>query len=327
MNGLGGNCIMPISSNALDGLSKSVRITEVCPRDGFQNVKEFIPTPIKIEIVDRLIEAGVRRMEVTSFVHPKAVPQMADAADVVSHVKASGKPVELVALTPNLKGVQRAVECGLDTVSYVISVSEAHNKANINRTVQESLTELAAIREAFPALKIVLSAATVFGCPFDGRTPIDNVLQLLQDALALGVGSVTLCDTIGVANPLQTMDVVQAVRRRFPALDIGLHMHNTQGMALANMFAGYVSGVDRFETACGGLGGCPFAPGAAGNAATEDALNMFHRMGVTTGLRLEGLLDAVAVLKESVDPCGSSCLSAARTYSEFDFYRPVVSGR
>ncbi len=323
MNGALAMSDMSMPPNGFSDLPKTVRITEVCPRDGFQNVKEFIPTPLKVDIVDRLMKAGVRRMEITSFVHPKAIPQMADAAEVVARAKAGGTPIELVALTPNLKGVQRAAECGLDTVSYVISVSEAHNKANINRTVQESLAELAEIRNAFPAIKIILSAATVFGCPFNGQTPVDNVLRLLQDALELGVDSVTLCDTIGVANPLQTMDVVRTVKRRFPSLDIGLHMHNTHGMALANMFAGFILGVDRFETACGGLGGCPFAPGAAGNAATEDAVNMFHRMGVETGLRLEGLLDAVSALKKSVDPCGSSCLSAARTYSEFEFYRPA----
>lgn len=303
-------------------MGKFIQLTEVGPRDGFQNIKQPIPTELKIRIIDHLIAAGAKNIEITSMVSPKAIPQMSDAKQVIAHVLENHPTITPWVLVPNNRGAQLAVENHISHVNYVISVSPAHNSANINRTHQQSLDELAAIRQAHPDLEISLSFATAFGCPFIGATSTDTLLEMIRFAGDLGIHHITLCDTIGVANPLQTADLLQRVSARFPYLDIGLHMHNTHGMALANMMAGLQNGVTRFETAVGGLGGCPFAPGAAGNAATEDAVNMFSRMGFDCGISLDTLLEVSALIRESIEPALLSNLSRARTYREFDFYPP-----
>ncbi|MCC8193826.1 MAG: hydroxymethylglutaryl-CoA lyase [Deltaproteobacteria bacterium] len=301
-------------------LPQSVRITDITGRDGFQNVKTWIPTETKKAVLSQLVEAGVTAMEATSFVSPKAIPQMADAAEIVAHMLENHPGVTLVALVPNLKGAQRAAECGVRHIAYIISASVAHNKANINRTHEESLADLAAIAEACPGLEITLSMPTVFGCPFTGEVMLDTVLYLLDESLKRGAAKITLCDTIGVANPVQVKHVVRGVLDRFPGRDIGVHLHDTHGMGLANTFAALEMGIDRFETAAGGLGGCPFAPGAAGNTPTEDTVNMLNRMGVRTGIDLEKYLRAVATVKDGVEAPLPGHLHAARTYAEFSFY-------
>ncbi len=299
---------------------QKIRVVDITGRDGFQNVKEWIPTEMKKKVLDQLAAAGVDKMEATSFVSPKAIPQMADAAEIVAHMREKHPKVDLVVLAPNLKGVQKAAECGVTEVSYVISVSAAHNKANINRTHDESLADLAAIVEACPTVSINLSMSTVFGCPFNGETPIDRVLWLIGESVKRGAKTVTLCDTIGVANPMQVRDVVTSVQKAFPTLDFALHLHDTHGMGLANTYSALQCGVKRFETAAGGLGGCPFAPGAAGNTSTEDMLNMLHRMGIATGINIDKYLEAVATVREHVNPGIPGRLAAARTYGEFCFY-------
>lgn len=298
----------------------NVRITDVTPRDGLQNIKEWIPTEIKIELINALASAGVPKIEATSFVSPKAIPQMADAVEIVAHVRKNLPQVELVALAPNFRGAENASKAGVPEISYVISASAAHNKANINRTHEESLNDLAAITQAFPDLAVNLSMSTVFGCPFDGEVPIKQVVWLLGESIRRGLSSVTLCDTIGVGNPVQVKDVITAVRGAFPDFPVALHLHDTHGMGLANTLAALEMGIARFETAAGGLGGCPFAPGAAGNTSTEDTVNMLHRMGIKTGIDLEKLLGAVAVIKEKITSTVPGRLSSARTYSEFCFY-------
>ncbi|WLI77363.1 hydroxymethylglutaryl-CoA lyase [Kosakonia sp. H02] len=300
-------------------MSKIIQITEVGPRDGFQNIKSPIPTDLKITVIDNLIDAGLKHIEITSLVSPKAIPQMADAQQVIRHVLNTHPDITPWVLVPNGRGAQLAQDYQVKNINYVVSVSPAHNKANINRTHQESLEDLYKIRHAFPALNITLSLATVFGCPFIGATDVNSMLDIIKFAHDLGINRVTLCDTIGVANPRQTARILQTVQLKFPDMDFGLHMHNTHGMALANMLAGYQNGITRFETAVGGLGGCPFAPGAAGNSATEDAVNMFNRMGLHTGISVEALLKVSAGIRETIEPCLLSSLSRARTYSEFDF--------
>jgi hydroxymethylglutaryl-CoA lyase len=281
-----------------------VEIVEVGPRDGFQNVKTMIPTAVKQEIVDAVIAAGVKAMEVTSFVHPKAIPQMADAADVVRATLASpaARDVRLFALVPNLTGAKKAYECGLREITCVISVSEKHNLANVNRTPEQSLADLAAIIAELPGLKVRLAAATVFGCPFAGSVPVEDVLRLVKSALAAGVKSVTLCDTIGVGNPRQVHEISRQVLAAAGGVPVALHLHDTRGMGLANTLAGLEAGIAIFETSVGGLGGCPFAPGAAGNTATEDTVNMLHAMGVDTGIDLGKYLAAVEIVKAKVQP-------------------------
>lgn len=300
-------------------MSDFITITEVGPRDGFQNIKTPIPTEMKIRVIDELVKAGIQSMEITSMVSPKAIPQMSDARLIIDHVLTNHPHIRPFVLVPNIKGAQLSYDCNVRNVNYVISVSPAHNKANINRTIQESLDDLYKIRHEYPDLNISLSLATVFGCPFIGETSIAGMLDIIQFALDHDITSVTLCDTIGVANPGQTRFILDSIYNAFTGLDIGLHMHNTHGMALANMLVGLQSGITRFETAIGGLGGCPFAPGAAGNAATEDAVNMFNRMGLQTNISLDGLLNVVHRVRENIEPNLLSSLSRARTYSEFNF--------
>ncbi|MBJ9162942.1 hydroxymethylglutaryl-CoA lyase [Citrobacter farmeri] len=300
-------------------MSTFIQITEVGPRDGFQNIKTFIPTDLKIKIIDRLVEAGIGAMEITSMVSPKAIPQMRDAREVIQHVLTAHPHIIPSVLVPNVKGASLASEAGIKNINYVVSVSPAHNKANINRTHAESLEDLYNIRHTFTDMTITLSLATVFGCPFIGETSHETLMDMIKFADDLGISAITLCDTIGVANPTQTLSVLRGIQQKFPKMDIGLHLHNTHGMALACMFVGVQSGITRFETAVGGLGGCPFAPGAAGNAATEDAVNMFNRMGLDTGISLPDLLEIANLIRSTIEPTLLSSLSRARTYGEFDF--------
>ncbi|MDR3176473.1 MAG: hydroxymethylglutaryl-CoA lyase [Desulfovibrio sp.] len=301
-------------------LPRQVQVTDITGRDGFQNIREWIPTERKIAVLDLLVEAGVRKMEATAFVSPKAVPQMADAQSIAGHMRAAHPEVELVALAPNLRGAENAVAAGVGEISYVISASEAHNKANVNRSHAESLADLEEITQRFPDLRVNLSMSTVFGCPFSGETPVSQVLRLLDEALRRGAVSVSLCDTIGVANPSQVQAVVEAVRAKHPGLAPALHLHDTHGMGLANTLAALQSGITRFETAAGGLGGCPFAPGAAGNTSTEDMVNMLQRMGISTGIDLNKLLQAACLIKGKINPALTGRLAGARTYAEFDFF-------
>jgi hydroxymethylglutaryl-CoA lyase len=297
-------------------LPPRIEIIEVGPRDGFQNIKTFIPTEVKREILDAVIAAGVKTIEVTSFVHPKAIPQMADAAEIARAAAArqAADGLRLFALVPNLTGARKAYDCGLREVTCVISASERHNLANINRTREQSLHDLAAIAAELPDLKIRLAAATSFGCPFAGPVPEKDVFSIIEASLAAGVRSVALCDTIGVGNPLQVYTLSRQFLGAFPGVPVGLHLHDTRGMGLANTLAGLEAGIATFETAIGGLGGCPFAPGAAGNTATEDLLNMLRAMGVETGVDLDRYLAAVSLVKEKIQPQLTGHMASACAY-------------
>lgn len=300
----------------------TVTILDVTTRDGFQIQKDWIPTEFKTKVIDALVASGVSSLEVASFVSPKAVPQMADAADIVAHMNKTHPEVSYSVLTPNLRGAENAQKAGAVNVNYVISASAAHNEANIRRTHEESLADLKAIIAALPSLKINVALATVFGCPFSGPVPTKVTVGLIEAILKMGVSSVTLADTIGVANPLQTRAVLRAVTGAFPDLDIRLHMHDTHGMGLANMAAALEEGITVFETAAGGLGGCPFAPGAAGNTATEDAVNMFHRMGIATGIDLPAYLSVVSMIRENIDAPLPGRFATARSFEEYCFFDP-----
>lgn len=280
---------------------EKIRIIDVGPRDGFQNVKTFIDTETKLLIIEGLYQAGIRAMEVTSFVSPRAIPQMADAARVAEAVIGRYGDLRAIALIPNLKGAQNAWNAGIREAACVISASEAHNKANINRTVKESLENLESIRRAFPDLELHLDAATAFGCPFAGEVSAEAVLSLIGSAQQMGINKVTLCDTIGAANPAQVKELLGEVTARYPKLELTLHFHNTRGMGLANIFAATEMGIRNFETSVGGLGGCPFAPGADGNTATEDTVHMLEQMGYDTGIDLTKLLGVVEYTGRHVD--------------------------
>lgn len=301
-------------------LPQKARIVDVTTRDGFQNIAGWIPTEFKIKVLDGLLRAGISSLEISSFVSPKAIPQMADAADLTKYMLEKHPGADFSVLAPNLRGAQNAAEAGARKINYVISASAAHNEANIRRTHEESLADLAAITEALPQLTVNLALATTFGCPFSGQVPTSVSLGLIRQALERGAASITLADTIGVANPVQVRTVIRKVQDTFPDLDLRVHMHDTHGMGLANMATALEEGITIFETAAGGLGGCPFAPGAAGNTATEDAVNMFYRMGVDTGVDLEKYVEVVTLIRENLSAPLPGRFSSARSYKEFCFF-------
>ena len=293
----------------------AVTLNEVGPRDGFQNVATFIPTSDKIAIIDSLVAAGLKDFELTSFVSPKAIPQLADAAEVCRTVIGKyGDKINASALVPNLKGAQSACESGVREVACVISVSASHNKANINRSHEESLAELAKIVESLPDMKVRVDLATAFACPFEGWTPIESVYTLTEKVVQLGISNIVLADTIGVATPDRVFQLSAGIRQKFPAISFSLHIHDTRGMGLANTLSGLTAGITTFETSIAGLGGCPFAPGAAGNTATEDLVNMLSGMNIETGVNLEKLISTVQLVTEKVDAKTNSHMSQSKLY-------------
>ncbi|MDK2867874.1 MAG: hydroxymethylglutaryl-CoA lyase [Clostridiales bacterium] len=282
---------------------KDVSITEVGPRDGFQNIKTFIETEDKLEIIRRMIDSGVKHLEVTSFVHPKWVPQMRDAETVVSSIRtyAAAKDLELIALVPNKFGALKAKAAGVDAITYVISVSEAHNKANVNRTIDESFEAFEGIAGEMGKVKIRLALATTFGCPFNEVVPVERIVSIAERGLRAGADKVILADTIGVADPMKVERILKAVTAQIDPSKLIVHFHDTRGMALANTLVALNAGIRNFEAASGGLGGCPFAPGAAGNVAMEDLLNMLHAMGYQTSISPEGIAHVVEAIAQKVD--------------------------
>ena len=272
---------------------RSIDIIEVGPRDGFQNLCDYMPADRKIGFIDDLVEAGVRHMQITSFVSPKAIPQMKDAREVAESCLTKYPELDLFALVPNFRGAQTAHDVGMKKVTNVISLSKSHNKANINRTHDESFSELERIMSSFPDMEVELDVATAFGCPFEGKY-IDqtNLLTFLRRAWDLGIRTFDLCDTVGLADPGQVRGVMKAVRAEFPGARIEVHIHDTRGMGLVNTLAAIEEGADGVQSTLGGLGGCPFAPGASGNTSTEDLVYMLSQMGIETGISFEKILRA-----------------------------------
>lgn len=267
-----------------------INLLECGPRDGWQNLKQMLPIEEKKHIIDGLVDAGVTMLEATSFVSPKAIPQMADAAELARYVLAAHPDITTYALVPNYRGVQNAWNAGVRHLTYVISVSESHNKANINRTHQQSFDELRRIFDDFPQADICVELATTFGCPFEGIPEISRVVDFVGQVYALGSRSICLADTIGIADPRQVRRTIQAVREAFPGVAWQVHIHDTRGMGMVDTLAAIESGVDTVQSTLGGLGGCPFAPGASGNTATEDLVYMLQRMGYDTGIDFDKLL-------------------------------------
>lgn len=296
-------------------LPASVSITEVGPRDGFQNVKTFIPTADKVAIIEGLIAAGLKNFELTSFVSPKAIPQLADAVDVCRTILAKyNGQINGSALVPNLRGAQSAWDAGIREVACVISVSTSHNRANINRTHDESIADLAKMLESLPGMTVRVDLATAFACPFEGWVQPEAVGALAKRIHQLGVKKIVLADTIGVATPDRVYALSTYMRQNFPDVDLALHLHDTRGMGLSNTLAGLMAGITAFETSIAGLGGCPFAPGAAGNTATEDMINMMRDMNIATGVSREKLLDVVGLVGEKVEAPINSHLAKAKLY-------------
>jgi hydroxymethylglutaryl-CoA lyase len=282
-------------------MDKRIFIHDVVARDGLQIEPQWVPTEQKIELIDRLSATGVAKIEATSFVSPKAVPNLRDAAEVMAGI-ARNPAVSYVALVPNARGAERALAADVDEMVLVVSVSETHNRANVRRTVAQSFAGFAEVFDvARGSGKAITGAlATSFGCPFEGVIPEQQVLDGVARYVDLGVAGVTLADTTGMANPRQVEALVRRVRERWPELELALHFHNTRGMGLANVLAGLSPGVVRYEGCLGGLGGCPFAPGATGNICTEDLVHMLQSMGYATGVDLDLLLAASRRLGEIV---------------------------
>jgi hydroxymethylglutaryl-CoA lyase len=269
---------------------KAVAICDVGTRDGFQAEHAFVPTATKIEIIDAIVAAGVRKLEVTSFVSPRAVPQMADAAEVLAGIgKTSG--AEFVCLVPNLRGAENAIRAGARSILLFVSASETHNGTNVNRPIAASLDGFRAIMDlaAGHGLTVHGSISTAFGCPFEGDVPPARVAEVARAMHAMGIGHVALGDTTGMGTPPIVRAAVQAVRDACPELRLALHFHNTRGLGLVNIVAGLELGVTDYEGSIGGLGGCPFAPGATGNVCTEDVVNLMHELGIETGIDLDAL--------------------------------------
>jgi len=282
---------------------KKIKIIEVGPRDGFQNIKKYIPLQTKIEIISLLIKSGIRNIEITSFVSPKAVPQMKDSEQVARIVKSKNtQNINIIALVPNLYGAKLAKDLKVDCINFVVSTSEKHNMANMNRTIAESLDELKEIikyyRQDKNSPQIKMGIATAFGCPFEGFQPVSKVLGIVNKAVEAGVRSFNFADTIGCANPAQVKRFWEGFLANSPKdINYGIHFHDTQGLGLANVIASLEYPIKWVESSFGGFGGCPFAPGAAGNIATEDLVNMLESMEIKTdNINKEILIKAVEIL-------------------------------
>lgn len=266
-------------------------VQEVAPRDGLQIEPTWVATTDKIALVDGLSQAGFTRIEAGSFVSPKAIPALRDGEEVFRGI-ARRAGVTYVALVPNLKGAQRAIAAGADEINLVMSASQTHNRANMRMSCEASLAgfgEIVAFAAQHP-VSLNATVATTFGCPFEGRIDEDRVLEIVAHYLALGIPNVTLADTTGMANPVQVRRIVTRALALLPACALTLHFHNTRGLGLVNVLAAYEAGARRFDAALGGLGGCPFAPGASGNICTEDLVNLCDEVGIDTGIDLPHLI-------------------------------------
>lgn len=282
-------------------MARKIEIVEVGPRDGFQNLCDFIPTEEKLEFIDGLADAGIRHIQITSFVSPKAIPQMRDAGEVAAETLLRHPDLDVFALVPNLRGAQSARDSGLKKVSNVISLSESHNRANIRRTHEESFAELDKILQTVPDLKVSIDVATAFGCPFEGKTSVDKLLDFIANAYEKGIREFTLCDTTGMANPAQVRETIKKVTESFPEAVFQAHIHDTRNMGMVNTLAAIEAGLDYVQTTLGGLGGCPFAPGASGNTSTEDLAYMLNEMGFDTGVDHAKLIALARREKERIN--------------------------
>ena len=295
-------------------LPDRVRIREVGPRDGFQNEPEVIATDDKVALIDCLARTGVKRLEVTSFVRADVIPQLADGPEVLARIDPP-EDVSLSVLIPNEKGLEKALEHRdrFHEVNCFLSASETHNRKNVNRSIEESLSGLERVLATARAegLRCEGVIATSFGCPYEGHVPPERVYEIARRLAAAGAGEVGFGDTTGMANPVQVRRFFEGAFAALEGVELTAHFHNTRGQGLANVYAAYEAGVRSFESSFGELGGCPVPAGATGNVATEDVVSMLHEMGVETGVSLDRLLEAARAAQEVLGrPLGSHVLTA-----------------
>lgn len=281
-------------------MKQRIYFNEVVTRDGFQMEPEFVPTDTKVELIDKLSQCGYAKIEVTSFTSAKAIPMLRDAEEVMGRIQRAPN-VEYTVLVPNVRGAERAMDVKPDEFNLVMSTSETHNLANLRMPREKSFSALRDVIENFGALvPINVSLSACFGCPMEGDVSQQEVMKWSQRFADLGVRGLTICDTTGMAQPSKVAAMCEVLQKQFPNLQLTLHFHNTRGMGLANVLASVQTGIERFDGSLGGLGGCPYAPGASGNICSEDAIHMLEAMGYDTGIDLKRLLQSARHLPEIV---------------------------
>ncbi|MEW4982630.1 MAG: hydroxymethylglutaryl-CoA lyase [Cycloclasticus sp.] len=288
-----------------------VRIVEVSPRDGLQNIKTEVSSKVKLELINKLCNAGVKDLEVTSFVSPKWVPQMADAADIMAGLQARDQ-TQYIVLTPNLQGLERAIESGAKEVAIFAAASETFSKKNTNCSIEESLQRFAPLMVKAKELGIRVRGYTscVLGCPYEGDVAVSEVVRVTEALINMGCYEVSLGDTIGIGTPVKARKMIEAVLEKVPAEKLALHFHDTRGQALANILACLEYGISNIDASVAGLGGCPYAKGASGNVSTEDVVYMLHGMGIETGVNLEKLVAAGHYITEQIGCSNNSKVGA-----------------
>ncbi len=282
----------------ISNLPENVRIVEVGPRDGLQNERVRLSVEQNVMLIELLAKAGMKDIEAGSFVHPKWIPQMANTAQVFKRIK-KRKNVRYWALVPNMRGLENAIKVGVTHVAVFVSSSESHNKSNINRTIDETLAQLKEVLEVAKKELLTTRAyiSTVFGCPYEGKVDFKRVMEITDFFLQTGVSQVSLGDTTGMGNPLQIRKNLNTALDRFHADKLALHLHDTRGLGLANAFVGLEAGITTFDTSIGGMGGCPYAPGASGNLGSEDLIHMLDVSDIKTNINIESLLKISRLLE------------------------------
>lgn len=295
------------SARGLDLPSKAV-IWEVAPRDGFQAINDkWIPTEQKVSIIRSLAKTGIKNIEITSFVHPKAIPQLKDSYEVVKACQ-DLEEINFRALVPNLKGAERAIDAGIKKIKLMLSATDSHSISNANCKTQEAQAGFLPIIEFAHKNGVMVggSISVAFGCPFEGKVPQERIDQIVSQYKSMGVKEISLADSTGAGNPKQIYEMLGHLRKNFPDILFTLHLHNTRGLAITNAVAALQQGVHHFDSSIAGLGGCPYLPGATGNVATEDLVHVFHEMGIDTGINLSNVIETAREVNKLLNEAGES---------------------
>jgi hydroxymethylglutaryl-CoA lyase len=302
-----------------------VNIVDVGPRDGFQAEQTFIPTELKIRVIDALSAAGVRKIETTAFVHPKAVPQMADAREVLRGIERTAG-VSYTVLVPNTRGAELALEQDIDGIRLVVCASETFNERNVRMSIEESIRDCEAIVKLASGgdVPVEVAIGVAFGCPFEGPTPEDRVAELARSFAEMGIRELSIADTVGMANPVQVARLMTRLQDELGGVELSLHIHNTRGLGFANVLAGLQAGIDTYDASVGGLGGCPVTPAATGNIPTEDLVNMCDEMNIETGIDIERVMKASRLVEAFLErPLPSHVLLAGTNRHAVERHRSL----